>query len=154
MSSARPAPLQTALLENFKTFFRDYKRLPVDDLDKLYEDNVLFRDPVQEIRGINALHSYFATTRDAVTSCRFEYLDQLSGQDNAYIKWNMHFTASRFADRPLVVRGVTHIQFNQRIIYHEDIYDLGEMIYDNLPLLGSATRYLKNRMKTDHGPRR
>ena len=154
MSSAQSAPLQTTLLENFKIFFRDYKRLPVDDLDKLYEDSVVFRDPVQEIRGITALHSYLAATREMVTSCRFEYLDQLSGHDNAYIKWNMHFTHSKFANKPLLVRGVSHIQFNQRIFYHEDIYDLGEMIYDNLPLLGSATRYLKNRMKADHGAKR
>ncbi len=152
--SAIQYPLgQAGLLEEFKAYYRDYKRLPVDDLGKLYEDTIIFRDPVQEIRGINVLRRYLTATRDAVSTCRFEYLDQLTGQDSAYIKWNMHFTHSQLANKPLTVRGITHIQFKQRIVYHEDVYDLGEMLYNNIPLLGLATRLLKNRLKAGHGTR-
>jgi hypothetical protein len=44
------------------------------------------------------------------------------------------------------VRGVTLIRFTDRIYYHEDFFDLGAMLYQHVPVLGSVIRYLNNRM--------
>jgi hypothetical protein len=48
--------------------------------------------------------------------------------------------------KPVQVRGVTLIRFTDRIYYHEDFFDLGAMLYQHVPVLGSVIRYLNNRL--------
>jgi hypothetical protein len=44
------------------------------------------------------------------------------------------------------VRGVSHLKISDKIDYHEDFYDMGAMLYEQLPLLGSVTRWLRLRL--------
>lgn len=134
------------LVGAFKRFYADCKRLSVDDMQSLYHDDVIFRDPVHDLRGLTSLHSYLDRLSDAVTECRFEYLDQLVGEKSAYIKWNMHYKHPKLANRPMALKGVTHIEFNDRIHFHQDVYDLGEMFYEHVPLVGSVVKKLKKRL--------
>ncbi|MEL7287824.1 MAG: nuclear transport factor 2 family protein, partial [Pseudomonadota bacterium] len=48
---------------------------------------------------------------------------------------------------PISVNGVSHLKFRDgQVIYHRDYFDLGEMLYENLPLLGSVVRTIKQRL--------
>ena len=45
------------------------------------------------------------------------------------------------------MRGVSQLQFGEKgIYYHEDIYDMGALIYENIPLFGGGVRWLKQRL--------
>ena len=44
------------------------------------------------------------------------------------------------------VAGISHIRFDDKINYHRDYYDLGEMLYEHLPAYGWLTRKLKARL--------
>ncbi|MGV6806592.1 MAG: nuclear transport factor 2 family protein [bacterium] len=134
------------LIDKFKAFYKDIKNPPLDDIESIYTADVVFRDPVHEIRGIDRLHTYMTDLCANLNYGRFEFLDQLVGDDRAYIKWNMHFSHPRLGSSNIEVRGVSQIIFSDRIHYHEDIYDLGEMLYEHVPLLGSSTRWLKRRL--------
>lgn len=134
------------LINQFKDFYRELQCADLGALAAIYSDDVLFQDPVHKVRGLVALEDYMASLCANLTECRFEYLDELVAQGNAYIKWDMHFRHARLGKRLITVRGATHIQFNERIDFHEDIYDMGAMLYEHLPLLGYATRYLKRQL--------
>ncbi|TVZ38050.1 SnoaL-like protein [Alteromonadaceae bacterium 2753L.S.0a.02] len=144
--SVGPHSNAQALVESFKAFYRDVANLRLDDLPALYHSAVVFKDPVHEIRGINALHAYMSDVCSNVSRGRFEYLDQLIDEHRAYIKWNMHFCHKSLGNKAVVVRGISQIEFNDKIFYHEDVYDMGELLYEHLPVLGSATQWLKRRM--------
>ncbi len=144
-SFAQP-PTKIAAVEALKTFYRNFSSASLDDIGLVYSDDVVFCDPVQRVVGIHALHSYMSEMCANLRQCQFEYLDQLVGQYSAYIKWHMHFSHTRLGNRMITVRGMTHIEFDEKIHYHEDIYDLGQMLYEQLPLLGPATRMLKRRI--------
>ena len=58
----------------------------------------------------------------------------------------MVFAHPKLGSKPVFVRGISHIEFSDRIDFHEDSYDLGEMLYDHVPVLGSGTRWLKRRL--------
>ncbi|WP_185232887.1 nuclear transport factor 2 family protein [Teredinibacter franksiae] len=135
----------------FKNFYRELVTVKLDEMGSLYDEDVIFRDPVHQIRGVNSLHAYMSSVSQNLNYCRFEYLDQLVAESTAYIKWNMYFSHPKLTQRHLVVRGISHIEFGQRIHYHEDIYDLGEMLYENVPLVGLATRWLKRRLAKEVG---
>ena len=140
---------QVALIEKFKAFYKDVKHPQLDRISEVYCDDVKFKDPVHQIHGIAELHAYLSSMCDGVTSGRFEFLDQLVGVDTAYIKWNMYFSHPKLGKETHEVRGITQIQFNERIYYHEDVYDLGEMLYEHVPILGRVVAGLKNRLSKE-----
>ena len=134
------------LIERFKAFYLDVKHPKLDKIDEIYTENVLFKDPVHELRGKENLHAYLSEMCENVQSGRFEYLDQLVSEDTAYIKWNMHFKHPKLGNKTITVRGISQVQFNDRIYFHEDVYDLGQVIYEHVPLLGIAVKGLKKRL--------
>jgi esterase/lipase superfamily enzyme len=134
------------LIERFKAFYQDVRHPQLDRIDDVYTEDVWFKDPVHELRGAEKLHSYLSTMCVNVHSGHFEYLDQVVSDNTAYIKWNMHFKHPKLGNKTITVRGVSQVQFNERIYYHEDIYDLGELIYEHVPLLGAIVKGLKKRL--------
>lgn len=134
------------LIERFKAFYQDVKHPQLDKIDEIYTEDVLFKDPVHELRSAEKLHAYLSEMSVNVHSGRFEYLDQIVSDNTAYIKWNMHFKHPKLGSKTITVRGISQVQFNERIYFHEDVYDLGELIYEHVPLLGSVVKSLKKRL--------
>jgi len=134
------------LVERFKAFYQDVKHPQLNKISSIYTDEVRFKDPVHAFSGIDDLHVYLTSMCENVQSGRFEYLDQLIGENSAYIKWNMYFQHPKLGTETIAVRGMTQIQFDERIFYHEDSYDLGEMLYERVPVLGYVVRKLKQRL--------
>lgn len=134
------------LIERFKAFYLDVKHPKLDKIDDVYTEDVLFKDPVHELRGAENLHAYLSEMCVNVHSGRFEYLDQIVSDNTAYIKWNMHFKHPKLGNKTITVRGISQVQFNERIYFHEDVYDLGQLIYEHVPLLGTVVKGLKKRL--------
>lgn len=134
------------LLERFKDYFQVLHDSDLSQLRSLYDEKIVFKDPVHEIRGLVELEDYFTSMCSDLSDCRFEYLDELVSGDAAYIKWMMHFKHPKLGNRLISVRGVTHLKIGEKIEFHEDFYDMGAMLYEQLPLLGNVTRWLKLRL--------
>jgi hypothetical protein len=136
----------TPVVERFKDYFRTLHESDLSQLRELYSDRIVFKDPVHEIRGLVELEDYFTSMCADLSDCRFEYLDELTNDGVAYIKWMMHFKHPKLGNRLISVRGVSHLQVSDKIDFHEDFYDMGAMLYEQLPLLGNVTRWLKLRL--------
>ncbi len=137
---------EKSIVARFKDYFKVLHEADLSRLGSIYDRNVVFRDPVHEIRGLVELEDYFTSMCTDLSDCRFEYLDELIGDQAAYIKWNMHFKHPRLGNRLISVRGVSHLGIGEHIEYHEDFYDMGAMLYEQLPLLGNVTRWLRLRL--------
>jgi len=137
---------ETRVVERFKDYFRVLHESDLSALRDIYSDGIVFKDPVHEIRGLIELEGYFTSMCADLSECRFEYLDELVSGSSAYIKWTMHFKHPRLGNRLISVRGVSHLQMSDKIDYHEDFYDMGAMLYEQLPLLGTVTRWLRLRL--------
>ena len=138
--------IDTPIVERFKDYFRTLHESDLSQLRELYSDRIVFKDPVHEIRGLVELEDYFTSMCADLSDCRFEYLDELTTESVAYIKWMMHFKHPKLGNRLISVRGVSHLQISDKIDFHEDLYDMGAMLYEQLPLLGNVTRWLKLRL--------
>ncbi|MFT5975913.1 MAG: hypothetical protein ACI9V8_001632 [Urechidicola sp.] len=134
------------VIDRFKQNFRDLTKADWSQLGDIYADNILFKDPVHEIKGLVAVEDYFSNMSAGLIECRFEYLDQVTLDRTAYLKWVMHFKHPRLGTEIIDVRGVSHVCFNEKIEYHEDFYDMGAMLYERLPIVGIITRWLKSRL--------
>lgn len=136
----------TPLIERFKNYFRVLHESDLSELCDLYSDQVIFKDPIHDIRGLVELEDYFTSMCADLTDCRFEYLDEVVTENTAYVKWVMHFKHPRLGNKLISVRGVTHLKISDKIDYHEDFYDMGAMLYEQLPLIGNVTRWLRLRL--------
>lgn len=139
---------QSELVEQFKRFYGDLLQAEWAQLDSIYTSDIQFRDPVHRLEGRDALYRYLDDMCGNVSACRFVYLDQMTSEGSAYIKWNMLFSHPKVAgNRTITVRGITHLMFNEKgIFFHEDCYDMGAMLYEHLPLLGRMIAWLKGRL--------
>jgi len=136
----------TTLIERFKTYFKLLHEADLSKLREIYAEQVVFKDPVHEMRGLVELEDYFTSLCSDLSECRFEYLDEIVTEQSAYVKWIMHFKHPRLGNRLISVRGVSHLKLGDKIEYHEDFYDMGAMLYEQLPLLGNVTRWLRLRL--------
>lgn len=136
----------TPQVERFKSYFRILHESDLSQLRDLYSEQILFKDPVHEIRGLVELEDYFTSVCADLSDCRFEYLDEMVTDHAAYVKWMMHFKHPRLGNRLISVRGVSHLKISDKIDYHEDFYDMGAMLYEQLPLIGNLTRWLRLRL--------
>ena len=138
--------MNNALLERFKDNFKDLQQADWSQLGEFYADDIVFKDPVHELRGLVILEDYFTTLCADLIDCRFEYLDQVVSDNSAYLKWIMHFRHPRLGKDVIDVRGVSHLRWSEKIDFHEDFYDMGAMLYERLPVLGNVTRWLRLRL--------
>jgi hypothetical protein len=116
-------------------------------LDEVYSENVTFKDPVHQIEGLMAYRRYMESMYSNVVSCEFTYHEHWIGENSATIKWDMLFRHRKLGNGKLItVRGITHVRFSDRIDYHEDVFDVGAMLYEHLPLLGRMLLKIKARL--------
>lgn len=136
------------VIKRFKDFYMDIGDTEWAKIDQIYADDICFRDPIKTLRGRTKLYHYLVDHSSQFTGCRFEYLDQVTLSGRAYIKWDMHFfRANSRAINPINIRGVSQLEFDERGIYfHENFYDAGTVIYENVPVVGSSIRWLKNKL--------
>jgi hypothetical protein len=133
--------------EQFKYFYQR-NHLSATQIASIYAQDIIFRDPVHTLYGITHLTQYFSQLGANINTCRFEFVEEVIVRDKAHITWNMRFSHKKIAGgKEQLIRGMTLIKFDEgKIIYHEDCYDIGAMVYEHLPILGRATRWIKKRM--------
>ena len=143
----RPLNKAVDVYERFRHAYQQ-GHLDAAQLADLYASDVVFRDPVHTIQGLPALSDYFAALGKNLNTCRFEFVEELVTPAAAHITWHMRFSHRRIAGgREQCVRGMTLVRMaNNRIIYHEDSYDAGAMVYEHLPVLGRLVRAVKSHM--------
>jgi hypothetical protein len=134
--------------EQFCFLYQQQGSLDAAQLASIYGDDIVFKDPIHTIHGLPALTAYFGRMGENMNTCRFEFIDEIVTSGQAHITWNMRYSHKKIAGgKEQLLRGMTLIKFNHdKIIYHEDCYDVGAMVYEHLPLLGKATLLIKKRI--------
>ncbi|MEI7969053.1 MAG: nuclear transport factor 2 family protein [Betaproteobacteria bacterium] len=121
----------------------------VAELDRVYTPDARFRDPFNDVCGIDNIRAIFSRMYETLDAPRFHVTNRIVEADQAMLEWDFTFRVRRF--RPgqgWLVHGVTHVRFAQdgRIRYHRDFWDTGEELYAHLPGIGALVRWLRRRM--------
>ncbi len=140
-----------AVIDRFCDLYRDLGILEPDQLHALYDEDVVFQDPLTTHTGIESLKTYFSKLLEHTESCKFdiENIAHCEGNPNqidCVITWTMSLVISK-RPTPITLTGVTLLRIcNDRITYHRDYYDVGEMVYEHVPVLGWLIRKIKQRL--------
>ncbi|MCO5977000.1 nuclear transport factor 2 family protein [Ideonella oryzae] len=121
----------------------------VPDLLALYDDEALFKDPFNEVRGQAAIGRIFAHMFQALAAPRFEVRVAVTEGNDAFLTWDFHF-ARRGQPERWTIRGASHLLYTPdgRVSVHRDYWDAAEELYAKLPLLGVLMRALQRRLGT------
>lgn len=128
-----------------------YEHLSPDllaDLETLYAPDVYFEDPAHAIQGHQNLMRYFRTLFSNVEQCQFRFHEtSLIGED-LFLTWTMQVRHRRLrSGQTIRVEGASYLKTRHgRIYHHRDYFDLGAMVYENVPVLGAIVRALKHRL--------
>jgi hypothetical protein len=114
-------------------------------LDGLYDRTVLFEDPIQRLYGLAAVRTYFERLNSRVEWAEFKFTNEVIGIDGASLEWVMT-ARPRGLGRQVRVPGVTILRFRDKITSQRDYYDVGAMVYEHVPVLGSMVKALKKKL--------
>jgi len=144
----------TNRLTEIRVFFNTFNKDTVQLVDDFYDPDVVFRDPIVELRGRDRLKAYYVDMYESVTSIRFDFSGGMEKDEEVVVFWTMELRAKGLkGGEPVLLDGASHIKFggaSGKAIYHRDYFDVGAFVYENVPVLGSIVRYTKKRL-SKHG---
>jgi steroid Delta-isomerase len=129
-----------------------YEGLSPDSVERLaevYASDAYFKDPFNEVNGLDRIQAIFHHMYQKIEDPRF-VVHQWSGtQDDGFLVWDMCFRSHVMRGEPdQVIRGVSHIRFdaNGKVAYHRDYWDTGEELYGKLPVIGWLINWLRKKL--------
>ena len=115
-------------------------------LHATYTEDVKFIDPVKTINGLNELTHYFENLYKRVDKCHFTLNNYLPNSHNHSLEWVMHLQHQKISkQQEIQLDGASFIRFyDEKVCYHRDYYDLGALVYEHLPILGSVIKKVRH----------
>lgn len=115
------------------------------ELAAVYAEDIEFQDPFGQVIGLDALTQYMAGAYQNVMHCQFRFGEPVMQHPRCCIPWVMELRHKRIQrGNPVYVEGMSHLLVqNGKVRFHRDYFDAGELLYEHLPLVGSAIRWVK-----------
>ncbi|MGF1734531.1 nuclear transport factor 2 family protein [Photobacterium satsumensis] len=137
-----------ALTGKFVSIYQTLDKQDLSVLQHIYHNEVVFEDPAHRIEGWDQLLNYYTRLFDAVEYCRFDISEHVCHGNIAYLQWVMTFKHPRLqSGKRRLVNGCSRLEFiDGKVIHHRDYFDMGEMLYEGVPILGQIVRHLKARL--------
>lgn len=127
-------------------FFEDLTPQSLSGLHHIYDEQARFKDPFNEVTGLAAIEAIFAHMYVALEAPHFVVTQTIVQGHHCMLTWEFRFRFKRFKPgQDQVILGASHLVFSEqgRITVHRDYWDAAEELYEKLPVVGSAMRWLK-----------
>jgi limonene-1,2-epoxide hydrolase len=105
-----------------------------------YDDNIYFRDSIQELRGMEEFRDMTKRLTDRSKELSMKIVRTAQHENVIFIEWEMTLTFKKNPNSTLY--GSSRVTLNEegKIIEQRDYYDLWGDIFDNIPRFGKAYR--------------
>ena len=143
--STDPVPAHVARVI---AFFETLTPQCLSGLADIYAQGARFKDPFNDVQGLDAIAHIFGHMFVALQQPRFVITRQVNQGNDCFITWDFYFyLASYRSSVEQKIAGATHLVFDSdgRVLIHRDYWDAAEELYEKLPLVGSLMRWLKRR---------
>ncbi len=136
--------------QKINQFFDDLSYEAIDLVDEFYSKDAKFVDPLNEHNGVKAIKDYYANLYQNVDEISFTLKEQVVTGDTHVLPWTMDLKTSAINNgKTILVEGLSLLKFNAegKVFYHRDYFDMGEFVYEKIPVLKSIIFYIKKRMQ-------
>jgi ketosteroid isomerase-like protein len=138
-------------IADIERFFTDMTPAHLARLGEVYSAQAWFKDPFNEVQGLDAVRGIFQHMYDSLNQPRFIVTTRVVQGRQCFLTWDFVF-GLRGQTTEITVRGASHLMLapgsdgRWRIEHHRDYWDVAEELYEKLPLLGGLMRWLKRRV--------
>jgi ketosteroid isomerase-like protein len=133
----------STLIQPFINCYQQLNKNNLESIAGIYHPDIRFQDPSIQLEGLAQLQLYFQQLYENIDSCQFDVTAQNICGNQAYVHWTMCCQHKKLS-KPMQVEGISHLTYQQeKIIAHRDYFDLGALVYEQLPVLGRFIRKLK-----------
>jgi hypothetical protein len=110
-----------------------------------YDSNILFRDSIQEIYGIDEFTAMTERLTKRSKDLKMNIINATMDANIVFIEWEMTLSFKKYPSS--ILYGTSRLTINQegKIIEQRDYYDLWGDIFDNIPRFGKAYRKFMKR---------
>lgn len=127
-------------LENYKNCFENLTTKNINgSLFKIFNQQVYFKDPFNEVRGLSEVQSIYRHKLSSLKDVEYR-VHQMAGHDKTgYIEWRLYYQQG---SKPIQINGLTKILLNDenKIIVAIDYWDPVEFIYSKNPFLNKLLK--------------
>ena len=112
---------------------------------QVYAPDAWFNDTIATEVGVDAIEGYLLKTAEGTEVVRAKVQDVAVSGADCYVRWTMEVRTKNLADGQTVTTdGMTHLRFDEggRIVLHQDFWNPAAGIYQQLPFLGPAIRFV------------
>jgi len=131
-------------------FFETLSPQSVSGLQRFYAEDCHFKDPFNDVRGLDALAVIFRHMFDQLEVPRFIVRERVIEMPRALLTWDFEFRFRRW--QPQVtqrIHGASLLTFDDTglVMLHRDYWDAAEELYEKLPGIGALMRLLKRQAR-------
>ena len=105
-----------------------------------YDNNIYFRDSIQEIHGIEEFRSMTERLTKRSKDLKMNIVNAVTEESIIFIEWEMTLSFKKYPSSVLFGSSRLTINNEGKIIEQRDYYDLWGDIFDNIPRFGKAYR--------------
>lgn len=137
-------------LDRLVRFYENLSLASLEELPAIYAPGAQFKDPFNEVCGLEPVVAIFRHMYEQVDEPRFVVGTRVLQGSDAFLVWDFTFRMKRYSRERQCIRGATQIRFNAEgaVMLHRDYWDAAEELYEKLPVLGGLMRWLKRAANT------
>jgi len=119
----------------------------MDSFRDIYADEVKFKDPFNEVEGIEAVYKVFGHMYRNLDNPRFIIKEYIEGGQIAYVKWEFLFCFKNEKNEN-AFEGVSRLEIDEagKVMRHTDYWDAAEHMYEKMPVIGWMLRTIKSKI--------
>ena len=141
-----------AAVAAYEAYFAGLTHDNVTDLRNLATADMRFRDPFNDVQGIDKVIRLLQMSFEDTEGLRFEFFDRAVSGQICYYRWRCLFTPKRMPKSGIwTFDGMSEVAFDPqgRVVSHIDHWDASTQFYARLPVVGGIIRLLRRRLAVD-----
>lgn len=133
---------------DYVQYYETLTRERLSTLSRYVTDDMRFKDPFNDVRGVEAYRVLLGKMFDAIPDIRFSVSHRALSGDACFLRWRCRGTLQVAGRKPWVVEGMSELRFadDGRVREHVDHWDAAEQFYEKLPVLGPVLRFIRRRV--------
>ena len=127
--------MEKSIVKNYINLFNNLTPEGINDFDDLISKDIIFVDPFNNIKGVNAFKKIFYHMFENVKEPKFSILDYSINKKRVYLKWKMTFFAFKSLQ---TIEGMSELLLNDvgKIASHKDYWDSLNGLFIKIPFIG------------------
>lgn len=128
--------------ERYRAYLESLSPDDLKHLEQYVSKDVHFRDPLNDVKGVEAMRKVFLHMYDTLGPVTFTVRHAASDADTCLMSWRF---SANLRGSPWDFEGTSVVRFNAegQVLAHTDYWDAAGSLYEKFPFIGGLLRRLR-----------